>query len=123
MSRAQQFADALQRLEQDRDLEPILTMFAENVRLVRPEKGGEEQGPQGAHRYWQAYLDQFDEISSTFGRLVDADYCSELEWVSKGRLPTGRPITYAGVSLLEYDEDGRIKRFASYYDTAAFRDS
>ena len=120
MSRAQTFADALQRLESDRDLDAFLERFADGVRLVRPEPGNEEQGLDGARRYWQTYLDQFEEISSDFGRVVDADRYGELEWVSKGKLRTGRPVSYAGVSLLEHDDDDKVVRFATYYDTAAF---
>lgn len=117
---AQQFADALQRLEQDRDLDAFLERFAADVQLVRPEPGGSEDGPEGARRFWQAYLDQFSSIVSSFDRVVDAGALGELEWVSEGTLGTGRPITYAGVSLLEHDGDGLVRRFATYYDTAAF---
>ena len=35
MSRAQQFADALQRLEQNRDLDAFLTQFPNDGRLLR----------------------------------------------------------------------------------------
>ncbi len=120
MSRAQQFADALQRLESDRDLDAFLTQFADDVELVRPEPGAQESGIEGARRFWQAYLDQFETVASRFGRVVDAERYGELEWVSEGRLRTGRDITYAGVSLLEHDDDGAVVRFATYYDTSAF---
>lgn len=120
MSAAREFADALQRLEADGDLDAFVGRFAEDVVLVRPEPGGQETGPDAARRFWQAYLDQFESIGSTFGRLVDAEPYAELEWVSEGRLRTGREITYAGVSLLEHDADGQIARFATYYDTVPF---
>lgn len=120
MSRSQQFADALQRLEADRDLDAFLDVFADDVQLLRPEPGNEEEGREGARRFWQAYLDQFEQIGSTFGRIVDAEQLGELEWVGEGRLRTGRPITYAGVTLLEHDADGKVVRLATYYDTQAF---
>jgi ketosteroid isomerase-like protein len=120
VSRARAFADGLQRLEQDRDLEAFLSRFADDVVLLRPEPGGQEQGADGARRFWQAYLDQFTSIGSTFGRLVDAERYAELEWVSEGTLRTGRDISYAGVSLLEHDDEGAVVRFATYYDTSAF---
>ncbi len=120
MSRAQQFADALNRLESDRDLDAFLTQFADDVELLRPEPGGAEQGLEGARRFWSAYLAQFDEIASRFSRVVDAERLGELEWVSEGRLATGRPVSYAGVSLLEHDDGGKVRRFATYYDTVPF---
>lgn len=119
MGRAQDFADALQRLEQDRDLDAVVSRFAGDAVLLRPEPGGREQGQEGARRFWQAYLDQFETITSTFSRVVDAERLGELEWVSEGRLRTGRDISDTGVSLLEHD-DGAVVRFATYYDTSAF---
>ncbi len=120
MSRAEQFADALNRLERGRDLDAFLDQFADGVLLVRPEPGSHETGVDGARRFWQAYLDQFERIDSTFGRLVDAEALSELEWVGDGRLASGRSVRYAGVSLLEHDSAGKVTRFATYYDTVAF---
>lgn len=120
MSRAERFADALNRVERDRDLDAFLDQFADGAVLVRPELGSQETGVDGARRFWQAYLDQFQQIGSTFGRLVDAEALSELEWVGDGRLLSGRPVRYAGVSLLEHDSAGKVTRFATYYDTAAF---
>jgi ketosteroid isomerase-like protein len=117
---AQDFADRLQRLEADRDLEAFLGLFAEDVELRRPEQGADEHGLDGARRFWQAYLDQFDDIASKFSRMVDAERIGELEWTSQGSLRTGQRITYAGCSLLEHDRDGKVARFATYYDTAAF---
>jgi ketosteroid isomerase-like protein len=123
MSRARDFADALQRFEQDRDLDAFVPRFADDATLLRPEPGGQESGPDGARRFWQAYLDQFETVASTFGRLVDAERYAELEWVSEGRLRTGHDISYAGVSLLEHDDAGAVVRFATYYDTSPFTTS
>ena len=120
MSRAQHFAQSLQELERSGDLDAFLDVFADEVHLVRPEPGGTESGRDGARRFWQAYLDQFEHISSDFGRVVDAEQIGELEWVSEGKLATGRDITYAGCSLLEHDDDGKVSRFATYYDTVPF---
>lgn len=119
MSTVQRFADALQDLERTRDLDPFLALFAEDVQLLRPEGRGDASGRDGAAHYWQAYLDQFEEIASTFFRLEESGRLAELEWTGEGRLRTGRPVRYAGVSLLELDEAGLVRRFATYYDTAA----
>jgi ketosteroid isomerase-like protein len=120
MTRAEDFAEALNRLERDRDLDAFLGQFADGAVLVRPESGSQETGVDGARRFWQTYLDQFEQVRSTFGRIVDAGAVSELEWVGDGRLASGRPVRYAGVSLLEHDSAGKVTRFATYYDTAAF---
>jgi len=120
MTSVQQFADALQQLERSRELEPFLDQFADDVELVRPEPGTAQHGREGAQRFWQAYLDQFEQISSEFGRLEQDGRLAELEWVGRGRSRTGREISYAGVSLLALDENALVRRFATYYDTSAF---
>lgn len=120
MTTAREFADALQRLESDRDLDAFLEQFAEQVELVRPEPGNRTTGLDGARQFWQAYLDQFTSIASTFSRVVQDGRLGELEWVGEGTLRAGRDISYAGVSLLELDDQGEVRRFATYYDTGAF---
>ena len=119
MTSSDTFAQALQELERTRDLDPFLEQFADDVELLRPEPGSAERGRDGARRYWQLYLDQFAEIASEFGRLAQDGRLGELEWTGTGRLRTGREITYAGVSLLELDDAGLVRRFTTYYDTAA----
>lgn len=120
MTTVQRFADALQELERTRDLDAFVEVFADQVHLVRPEGRGDERGKDGARRFWQAYLDQFDEVGSHFSRLEESGHLGELEWTGEGRLRTGRPVSYRGVSLLEIGDDGLVRRFATYYDTAAF---
>lgn len=120
MTTAREFADALQRLETDRDLDAFLEQFSEQVELVRPEPGNSAVGRDGARQFWSAYLQQFAQIASTFSRVAQDGRLGELEWVGEGRLRTGRDISYAGVSLLELDDEGKVVRFATYYDTGAF---
>ncbi len=122
-TRASAFAEALQQFEQDGDLDAFVRIFTDDAELLRPEQRSGQSGSAGAKAFWQAYLDQFETIGSTFGRLVDAERYAELEWVSEGTLRTGRDISYAGVSLLEHDDEGAVVRFATYYDTSAFTTS
>lgn len=117
---AQRFATGLQQLEVTGDLEAFVSLFSGEVELLRPEQDTAERGHEGAVRFWRTYLGQFQEVRSSFARLVDAERLSELEWSSEGTLHTGRPIAYRGCSLLEHDDQGKVLRFATYYDTAAF---
>ena len=121
-NRASAFAEALQTFEQDRDLDTFARVFAPDAELLRPEQRAGEQGEDGVRAFWQQYLDQFASIRSEFSRVVEAGQLGELEWTSKGSLgsgPEGTEVEYEGVSLLEFDDQGRVSRFATYYDTAA----
>ncbi len=116
-SRSQAFAEALRQLEQGDD-STLLAMFTDDAELRRPEQdhlGAVED----ADTFWKQYRDQFQDLSTTFERLVDAGDEGILEWHSSGTLRSGRHIDYAGVSLLTFTAD-KVSRFATYYDTAAF---
>ena len=116
-SRGRMFADALQQLE-DGDADALLGCFRDGAELLRPEQrhiGAQED----ASTFWQQYRAQFEQVHTEFDRIVDAGDESILEWHSSGTLSSGRPIQYAGVSLLTFEGD-KVARFATYYDTAAF---
>ena len=117
--RSEQFAAALNALEDGGDLDDFVSLFADDVELYRPETGQQLDGPSGARSFWEQYLATFDRIRSDFSRVVDGEV-GVLEWTSTGRLASGADITYAGVSLLDFDESGRVTRFATYFDTQAF---
>lgn len=118
-NRTEQFADALHALEDGGDLDTFVAVFADDVELYRPETQQRLAGSSGARAFWQQYLATFDQVRSDFRRVVDGEV-GVLEWTSTGRLADGADITYAGVSLLDFDESGRVTRFATYFDTQAF---
>lgn len=118
-NRTEQFADALHALEDGGDLDAFVAVFADDVELYRPETQQKLAGTAGARAFWEQYLATFDRIRSDFSRVVDGEV-GVLEWTSTGRLANGADISYAGVSLLDFDEAGRVTRFATYFDTQAF---
>ena len=114
------FARALQELERTEDVDRFVSsVFTDGVELSRPETGQHNRGSGGAREFWQQYLDQFDDVSTDFERIVEAEV-GVLEWTSSGHLSTGTEISYRGVSVLDFDADGRVTRFTTYYDTAPF---
>ena len=118
-ARAQRFADALQKFESSGDTADIVEEFASGAELTRPEadRGDSETD---ASTFWEAYRAQFDGIETTFSAVDETGDRGVLEWSSTGSLASGRDITYRGVSLLTFDGDDKVARFATYYDTAAF---
>ncbi|HEY0238316.1 MAG TPA: nuclear transport factor 2 family protein [Friedmanniella sp.] len=118
-NRTDDFAAALHQLEDSGDLDTFMELFADDVELYRPETKQHLDGKDGARSFWAEYLGTFDHISSDFSRVVDGEI-GVLEWTSTGQLRGGAPITYAGVSIVDFDEAGKVSRFATYFDTQAF---
>ncbi len=115
----QLFEAALKRLDETGDPAAILERFADGAELHRPEVD-KQSSTKDAEAFWTAYRKQFDELSTEFTHRAETEEHAALEWQSTGRLAAGRDISYRGVSLLTFDSDGRVTRFATYYDTAAF---
>ena len=119
-STATRFMSALEELDSSSDTGSITSLFADSAELLRPEVDKTGSSNQDPDQFWSDYRNQFSEVSTEFGEVQDTDSFVSLEWRSNGELSTGRPIEYAGVSLLTLDDDGKVKRFSTYYDTAAF---
>lgn len=116
---AEKFVEALGRLEAAGELEPLVSLFAEECEVgnvVSPEKF---RGREGAREFWGAkYRDTFGEVRSTFRNVFAAANRAALEWTTEGTASDGRPVRYDGVSILE-TEGGRITRFRAYFDAGA----
>lgn len=114
---AGRFVAALHDLESRGEIARLTAMFDDDATLESLSRT--DQGPDAAHRFWSRYRSQFDTIHSTFSRTIVTDDAIVLLWRSEGRLKGGRPIAYGGASILSCN-DGRITRFETFYDSAAF---
>src|SRR5919112_6279497 len=116
---ANRFIEALGRLEAERELEPIVQLFADECEVgnvVSPEKF---RGREGAREFWGAkYRDTFGEVRSTFRNVFAAGGRAALEWTTEGTAQDGTPVRYEGVSILETDGE-RVTRFCAYFDAGA----
>jgi len=113
------FKAAVQDVEQKHDIGPLVKLFGPDSTLDSPAHEQPLRGVAGAEVFWGEYLDAFQDVKSTFTNEQLAGDTAILEWSSKGTLPTGRAVTYRGVSLVTFAGD-RIKRFVTYYDSAQF---
>jgi ketosteroid isomerase-like protein len=118
--KAQAFMRAVQEMERTRDVEVLVRLFADDADVGNPMLQKFERGRDGARSFWREYLGAFREIGSEFTDTRIAMHSAALEWKSNGALPDGAPLTYRGVSLVDFDDAGRVRRFRTYYDTAAF---
>jgi ketosteroid isomerase-like protein len=109
---AKRFIDALHKLEAERDLKTIVSLFEESAEVSNVLT---EDRPMNARDFWQSYRDNFDTIKSTFRNEIITDDRAALEWVSEGTSSDGNDFKYDGVSILEIKGE-KITRFQAYFD-------
>jgi ketosteroid isomerase-like protein len=115
METTQQFIDALQALERDRDPTEMTDLFMENSEVGNIVSHRTFIGLEGAREFWETYRDTFSEVTSTFRNVIVSDGRAALEWTTTGTSSAGDPIAYEGVSILEM-ADAKITRFRTYFD-------
>jgi len=118
---ADRFIDQLHRLE-DGDqavADGIADMFADGAELtnsVIEHSGGSRRGRDEIASFWRQYADTFGEIHSEFFDITTSDHSAGLFWRSSGTGPSGDTMEYDGVSLLVFDDAGKITRFQGFFD-------
>ncbi|AUX48467.1 epoxide hydrolase [Sorangium cellulosum] len=115
MSKASEFIEALHRIEEGGDVEPMTRLFAPDAELSNPTITRPLIGPEGAREFWRAYRSTFVDVKSEFRCIVESDKASTLEWTSRGTLAQGTPFSYHGVSVIEHPA-GAITGFRAYFD-------
>jgi ketosteroid isomerase-like protein len=119
---AQQFIDALHSLEEGnaQDADQLVGLFSDDARITNAAlklAGQERTGQDGARQFWSEYRRTFGEAYSEFYQVTVNDEAAGLFWTTKGTGNDGQPMEYDGVSLLVFDDNGKIKLFRGYYDT------
>jgi ketosteroid isomerase-like protein len=115
MERAQRFVDALARLEESGDVEPLLELFGEDAQVSNVASRRTFHGKEGARDFWREYKGMLRQVKSTFRNMIEAGDRVALEWESSGTAHNGAAVDYEGVSIIEWDGE-RISRFYAYFD-------
>lgn len=113
--RAQRFIDALARLEERGELEPLVALFADDAEVSNAASPRSFQGTQGARDFWAEYKGTLKAVRSTFRNVIAAGDRTALEWETRGTAYNGQAIAYEGVSIIEWEGE-RIRRFYAYFD-------
>ena len=124
---ANHFMGALQQAEASGDTASLVSLFDDSSELENPARSVTRRGRDGAEQFWREYLSAFGSVRSEFTHVHETDGSAALEWRSEGTLPSGEPVSYRGVSLIEFAKGGgeredrrRVRRFCTYYDSATF---
>jgi ketosteroid isomerase-like protein len=112
------FIAALQQAEKNCDTAALVALFAPDCKVGSIAIKRPLEKLDGARQFWTNYFAAFQSIASNFVHIHTCGDLAVLEWISEGVLPAGEPISYQGVSILEFAGNG-ISRFRTYYDSAA----
>ena len=111
---AENFKEALWKVEEDQDLEPMLDILSEDCEVSNVAVSKVFNGQDEAREFWTQYRKTFDEMKSTFRNIFAEDGRAALEWTTEGT-EEGDTVSYEGVSILEIEGD-KVKRFMAYFD-------
>jgi ketosteroid isomerase-like protein len=109
------FREALARLEEHEEVDPLLELFADDVVIDTATPAPGLEGRDGARRLWTEDRALFSRVRSSFRIVfVDGDV-AVLEWHRDAEGRDGRDVSHPGVTVLEL-RDGAIVRFAVHLD-------
>ncbi len=111
---AENFKEALWKVEEDQDMEPMLDILSEDCEVGNVAVPKTFHGQDEAREFWTQYRKTFDEMKSTFRNIFADDGRAALEWTTEGT-EEGDTVSYEGVSILEIEGD-KVKRFMAYFD-------
>lgn len=112
---AEKFIDALNELEANENVEPIVALYADDCEIGNVTLTHNLSGKDGVRDFWTTYRKTFGKISSKFRNKLAMDGTTALEWTSEGTTENGHEFNYEGVSIIEYQGD-KITRFYAYFN-------
>src|SRR5918997_2417265 len=112
---ADNFVEALRKLEEDRDVEALVEIHTENCEVGNVSVPGTFSGHEGLREFWTSYRGTFGEMRSEFRNVFATEEGAALEWTTTGT-SNGDSVSYDGVSVLEIEGD-KVRRFMAYFDT------
>jgi hypothetical protein len=99
------FVEALRQLEEDRDVEALVGIHAEDCEVGNVSVPETFRGHEGLREFWTEYRKTFDE-KSTFRNVFATEDGAALEWTTEGT-SNGNTVSYDGVSILKIAQDRR----------------
>jgi hypothetical protein len=112
---ADNFVEALWKLEEDEDVEPLVEIHTEDCEVGNVSLPRTFGGHEGLREFWTSYRSTFGEMKSEFRNVIAAEDRAALEWTTHGT-SNGNAVSYDGVSILEL-EGGKVRRFMAYFDS------
>ena len=116
---ADQFIAALREVEDRGNVKAMGPLHTDDADISNVAMTDSDRGPAGAEQFWTKYRESFTRVHSEFRNIVESDRAALLEWTTEVTTAVGVSTTYDGVSVIEYGDGGRIRRFRAYFNPNA----
>jgi hypothetical protein len=110
---AARWADTWSRAWPERDVEAILALYAEVAVYRSPAFRTPDQGLAGVRRYLGEQFAAEQNVECWFGRPIVAGDRAAVEWWGAWT-EQGQELTYAGVTVLRFDDGGQVLEHRDY---------
>jgi ketosteroid isomerase-like protein len=98
----------------------VAALFAAETELQAP-GAGVLRGRDGVESYYAAALGPYPEHRDEPTRVLISGRTATVEIHFKGALASGAEIEFDAVDVFDFDDDGKITRLSSWYDSHAVR--
>lgn len=112
---AEKFVAALHKLEESRNAEEIVALYADDAEIANVVAPMKFSGQDGAREFWTKYRETFGEMRSEFRNKIHGEKSAALEWTTRGNSNNNNEICYSGVTILEIEND-KITRSCAYFN-------
>jgi ketosteroid isomerase-like protein len=104
----------------DERYDDVAALFAPDGVLIAP--GIEPKvGPEAVATYFRAALRLYPEHYDDPTRIIEAGSTVTVEIRFTGRLSNGAPMEFDAIDVFDLDDEGRIVKLSSWYDSHAVR--
>ena len=110
---ARRWADTWSRAWPRRDAEAIVALYADTVVYRSPAFRQPDLGLAGVRRYLSEQLPAEENIECRFGEPIVSGGRAAVEWWASWT-EQGQELTYAGVTVLYFDDQGQVVEHRDY---------
>jgi hypothetical protein len=107
------WADTWSQAWPKRDAEAIVALYAESVVYRSPPFRPPDLGLSGVRRYLNEEFPAEDDIECWFGKPIASGDRAAVEWWASW-IEQGQELTFAGVTVLRFDERGKVIEHRDY---------
>jgi steroid Delta-isomerase len=102
-----------------RDKSAWIALFDKSAVVHEPVGATPAEGREGLEQVWQVFTGPFATLTLASDEVFYSGSGAAARWSATASAVTGNSTGFAGITVFEVDQDGRIQTVMSYWDPAA----